>query len=68
VPKPALIADLEQRYKALEDEIAAALVHTPTNDLMIVALKRRLLQLRDEIFRLRYEEDVEDERRPKDHH
>jgi hypothetical protein len=53
VPKPANIVDLEQRYKALEDEIAEALTHKSADDLIIVDLKRRLLHLRDETFRLR---------------
>jgi hypothetical protein len=67
VPKPDHIAVLERRYKALEAEIAEALSHTPTDDSMIVDLKRRLLHLRDEIFRHRFEEDIEG-RRPTIHH
>jgi len=63
----AHIADLERQYKAIEAEIADALSHT-TDDSMIVDLKRRLLHLRDEIFRRQYEEDVEDECRPNTHH
>jgi len=67
VPKPDHIAVLERRYKALEAEIAEALIHIPTDDLMIVDLKCRLLHLRDEIFRHHYEEDVEGSR-PTIHH
>ena len=53
--RPDHIADLERRYKALENEIAEALAHTSSDDLMIVDLKRRKLHLRDELERLRYE-------------
>jgi len=59
VPKSAHIAALERRYKALEAEIAEALIDNSTDDVMIVALKRRLLHLRDEIFRHQYEDEVE---------
>ena len=43
----AHIADLERQYKAIEAEIAEALIHNPIDDLIIVVLKRRLLDLRD---------------------
>ena len=46
---------LERRHQALEDEIGKALLHCSTDDLMIVDLKRRMLQLRDELERLRHE-------------
>jgi len=46
------IAALEQRHQALEKEIAEALTHKSSDDLMIVDLKRRKLHLRDEIERL----------------
>jgi hypothetical protein len=49
------IADLERRHQALEDEIAEALAHKSTDDLMIVDLKRRNLHLRDELERLRHQ-------------
>jgi len=49
VSKPDHIADLERRHKALKDEIAKALTHTSSDDLMIIDLKRRMLHLRDEL-------------------
>jgi hypothetical protein len=55
VPKPDHIADLEKRQHALEDEIAKALLHSPTDDLMIIDLKLRMLHLRDELNQLRWQ-------------
>jgi len=49
VSKPDHIADLERRHKALKVEIAKALTHTSSDDLMIIDLKRRMLHLRDEL-------------------
>jgi hypothetical protein len=43
------IAYLEQRYTALEKEIANALHHSPTDDLAIADLKYRKLIIADEI-------------------
>lgn len=40
---------LERRHKALEAEIAEALLHSSTDDFEIVELKRRKLHLEDEI-------------------
>jgi len=45
----ARLAELERRYKALEEEIAEALLHWSADDLMIAELKRRKLHIRDEI-------------------
>lgn len=47
------LAELERRHQALEDEIAEAMTHPSTDDLTIAQLKRRKLQVRDEIERLR---------------
>jgi hypothetical protein len=55
VPKPDHIADLERRQKALEDEIAKAMLHCSTDDPMILDLKRRVLHLRDELEKFRHE-------------
>jgi hypothetical protein len=55
------LADLKHRHKALEDEIAAALRHRSTDDLMIADLKRRKLHLKEEMERLR---ESENSRRP----
>jgi hypothetical protein len=45
----ATIAYLEQRYTALEKEIADALRQSPTDDLAIADLKYRKLNIADEI-------------------
>ena len=55
----ALIAELERRQKALEEEIAEALLHRSADDLMVAELKRRKLNIRDEIERLRDEAELE---------
>ena len=49
------LSELERRHRALEDEIAEALAHPSTDDLKIAELKRRKLQVKDEIARLRQE-------------
>ena len=46
---------LERRRKILEDEIAEALRHRSTDDLMIVDLKRRKLHVEEELAQLRDE-------------
>jgi hypothetical protein len=46
------LADLKRRHKELEVEIADALRHRSTDDLMIGDLKRRKLHLKEEIERL----------------
>src|SRR3974377_2313448 len=51
----ARIAELERRHKALEEEIAEALLHRSADDLMVAELKRRKLNIRDEIEQLRDE-------------
>jgi hypothetical protein len=49
------IGDLEQRQRALEEELSKALLQYSIDDLMIADLKRRIFHLRDEINRFRYE-------------
>ena len=49
------LADLEAQHRALEDEITEALMHPSSDDMKIAELKRRKLQVKDEIARLRYE-------------
>jgi hypothetical protein len=49
------LAELEQRHKALEDEITEAFAHSSTDDFKIAELKRRKLLLKDEIERLRHD-------------
>jgi len=55
----ARIGELERRHKALEEEIADALLHRSADDLMVAELKRRKLNIRDEIERLRDEAELE---------
>ena len=52
------LAELERRHRALEDEISEALAHPSTDDLKIAELKRRKLQVKDEIARLRQDASV----------
>jgi hypothetical protein len=49
----AHLAELERRHRALEEEITEALAHPSTDDLRIAELKRRKLQVKDEIARLK---------------
>lgn len=49
----AHLAELERRHRALEDEIAEAMMHPSVDGLKIAELKRRKLQLKDEIARLK---------------
>ena len=49
----AHLTELERRHQALENEISEALAHPSTDDLKVVELKRRKLQVKDEIARLR---------------
>ncbi len=52
------LAELERRHQALQDEINDALTHPSTDGLKIAELKRRKLQVKDEIARLRQEASV----------
>jgi hypothetical protein len=47
------LSELERRHQALEREIQDAIAHPSTDDLKIAELKRRKLQLKDEIVKLR---------------
>ena len=49
----AHLAELERRHRALEDEIAEAMSHPSSDGLKIAELKRRKLQVKDEIERIR---------------
>jgi len=51
----AHLVELERKHQALEQEIADALTHLSTDDLIIAELKRRKLYVKDEIMRLRQE-------------
>jgi hypothetical protein len=46
------LAQLESRHQALQAEIVEACAHPSTDNLQIVALKRRKLLVKDEIVRL----------------
>ncbi len=48
------LAELVKRHQALESEINDCLTHPAVDDLKLVELKRRKLQLKDEIERLRH--------------
>jgi hypothetical protein len=54
----AHLAELERRHQALEDEIAEAMNHPSIDGLKLAELKRRKLQVKDEIERLRVETGV----------
>ena len=54
----ANLADLKQQHRALEREIEDALTHPGADDLKLAELKRRKLQLKDEITRLSQTETV----------
>jgi hypothetical protein len=46
------LAELERKHQALEQEIFEAQAHPGTDDLKLAELKRRKLQVKDEIARL----------------
>jgi hypothetical protein len=52
------LSELEQRHQALEDEIIEALHHPSSDALLIAELKRRKLQVKDEIARLKQDASV----------
>ena len=47
------LAELERKHQALESELADALAHPSVDDMTIAELKRRKLQVKDEIARLK---------------
>jgi hypothetical protein len=49
----AHLAELERKHEALENQLHEALNHPSTDDITIVEIKRRKLQVKDEIERLR---------------
>ena len=48
------LAELEKKHQALEEELNECLTHPAVDDLKIVELKRKKLQVKDEIERLRH--------------
>jgi hypothetical protein len=49
------LAELEKRHESLKVEINEALNHPSADDLEIAELKRRKLQVKDKIERLRHD-------------
>lgn len=47
------LVELEQLHQALDHEIAEAQQHLGSDDLKLVELKRRKLQMKDEIARMK---------------
>jgi hypothetical protein len=47
------LAELERKHQALETELADAMAHPSVDDMTIAELKRRKLQVKDEIARLK---------------
>ena len=52
------LAELQRRHQALKREIEEALTHPGTDTLEITEMKRRKLQIKDEIARLKSAETV----------
>lgn len=52
------LVELEARHRALDEEISDALAHPSTDDSKIAELKRRKLQVKDEIERVRHQASV----------
>jgi hypothetical protein len=52
------LAELNRRHQALEQQLDEARAHPSVDDLTIVELKRRKLQVKDEIARLRLDASV----------
>jgi hypothetical protein len=52
------LAELERRHEALKREIQEAQSHPGFDDMEVAALKRRKLQLKDEIARLRHDKET----------
>jgi hypothetical protein len=52
------LAELERKHQALESELADALAHPSVDDMTIAELKRRKLQVKDEIARLKQDSNT----------
>jgi hypothetical protein len=52
------LAELNRRHQSLEQQLDEARAHPSVDDLTIVELKRRKLQVKDEIARLRLDASV----------
>ena len=51
----AHLAELERKHQTLESELTDPLAHPSVDDITIADLKRRKLQVKDEIARLKTE-------------
>ena len=49
----AHLAELERKHEALENELSEANAHPSVDDITLADLKRRKLQVKDEIARLK---------------
>ena len=49
----AHLAELERKHEALENELSDAIAHPSVDDITLADLKRRKLQVKDEIARLK---------------
>ena len=54
----AHLAEIKRRHHVLEREISEALKHKSVDDLELVGLKRQKLHLKDEIERLRHDQNL----------
>jgi hypothetical protein len=54
----AHLAELERKHQALEQELADAMAHPSVDDMTIAELKRRKLQVKDEIARLKQDSNT----------
>ena len=52
MPTSTQLAELAQQHRMLENELAEALQHPSVGDFTLAELKRRKLQLKDEMARL----------------
>jgi hypothetical protein len=57
MPTSNQLAGLAQQHRMLENELAEALQHPSVGDFTLAELKRRKLQLKDEMARLAYLEN-----------
>jgi len=53
LPAQGHIVALEKKHQHLEDELRAALARSSTDDQIIADIKRRKLQVKDELTRLK---------------
>jgi hypothetical protein len=51
----AHLADLEAQHRTLEQQLVEELAHPSSDDMKIAELKRRKLQVKDEISRLKHQ-------------